>query len=124
MKSLLSKLKPKNCISNAKAMEMREHWVATRAKAIESELGFTDTRDVVWSVKDLEEYLAYVKRESVAQGIENPGVRVNFAAYKDTNRASLFFSPTVNPSENSGSNYEIECFNLGGAGWPPNDFGD
>jgi len=124
MNDFVNKLKPKNCIDNTEAMEMREHWVNTRAKAIDNDLGFTDTRDFVWSVEELEEYLAYVKRKSISQGIENPGIRVSLAAYKDSNNATLFFSPTIGTLSNSENNYKIESFNKGNGGWPPNDFGD
>ena len=124
MKEFVRKTKPENCIEDAQAMKMREHWNATRAQAIEQALGFTDSADFVWSLEALEEYIAYVKAQSKAQGIENPGIRANFAAYPDTNRASLFFSATVSPDGNADNNYNIEAFNIGGQGHPPVDFGD
>ena len=43
MKEFVRKTKPENCIEDAQAMKMREHWNATRAQAIEQ----AEVRDIV-----------------------------------------------------------------------------
>jgi len=105
---------------------MQENWVETKGNAIKEFLGVEDTRDFVWSVAELQQYLEYVKLQSQALGITNPGIRVNFAAYgkSKSDKATVFFSPTIHGGEDAENNYRIESFNKGISGWPPLDFGD
>jgi len=126
MEKVISKHLTKHCISNKRAMEIQQNWINTRAKAIKDTLGFEDTRNFIWSAEALKEYLEHVIEESNKQGISDPGIRVNFAAYNENegDKATVFFSPTIGANATAHSNYKIECFNFGLGEWPPMDFGD
>ncbi len=128
--------KPKKCISVDEAKELHSNWCEKRGKHLEKNLGFDDAKSFHWSVEELEEYLAYVKQESAAQGIKNPGVRVYFGAYSEKSckmgrgYSTLFFAPTGIPARSMGkdgfggndNNYQIAAFNKGGKGNPPFDY--
>ena len=116
--------KPSKCISVAEARSLQDNWVSTRAKDLKKDLGYEDTREFVYSVKELEEFLAYVKDQSTKQGISNPGVRIYFAAYNDatSNKATVFLAPTDGGSTDSDNNYNIDSLNLVGGGWPPKSY--
>lgn len=124
---------PKKCISVEEARELQNTWCDTRTPEIDNCLGFEDTREFWWSVKELKKYLRYVERESKKQGIENPGIRAYFGAYpKDKCKikrgyATMFFAPTGSPAGAPGkdgdcqaNNYKIEAYNRGTSGNPPN----
>ena len=113
---------PANCISEQKARELHDNWVATREPAIKQALGDFDTREFVFSVAELEEFLQYIKDES--GGILNPGVRIYFAAYKGENndKATVFLSPTKGPNKDSDDNYELKSLDFVGGGWPPKSY--
>jgi len=115
--------KPKNCISEEKARELQDNWVATRAKEIERVQG-PDQREVIYSIAELEEYLAYVKALSNEQGIKEPGIRIYFAAYNDdkSKLATAFLAPTKSSEINADNNYDIDPFNWGQGGWPPRNY--
>ncbi|GGD97152.1 hypothetical protein [Planktosalinus lacus] len=113
--------KPIKCITVEEARKLQDNWVSTRAKIIDSNLGIVDSREVHYSIEELEEYLAYVKEESQKQGINTPGIRVYFGAYDDSksNYATIFMAPTEGETESSNNNYNIEPFNFGQSGHPP-----
>ncbi|MEX0997756.1 MAG: hypothetical protein WDZ45_11960 [Flavobacteriaceae bacterium] len=116
--------KPSKCISVDAARALQDNWVATRQPEIDRTLGYTDAREVFYSVEELEEFLNYVKEESKKQGITNPGIRIYFSAYNDakSNKATVFLAPTVSDDKNSDNNYSIEALNEGGQGWPPKSY--
>lgn len=132
----ISKLsKPKKCISKEEAKELHDNWCNDREGHLKKNLGFTDTREFWWSLEELEEYLAYVKKESKKQGIHDPGIRVYLGAHskkqckKDKGYSTLFLSPTGSEPRASGkdggsreNNYRIAAFNGAGAGDPPKDY--
>jgi len=113
--------KPKKCISVAEAKTLRDNWHSTRAVCIEEERSGKDCSDVSYSVAELEEFLNYVKEESKKQGVSNPGVRIYFGAYDDNNSdmATVFLAP-IKGDDAKSNNYDIDPFNFGGNGWPPN----
>ncbi|QNJ99018.1 hypothetical protein [Constantimarinum furrinae] len=114
--------RPTKCISVSAAKVMHAKWISTRATPIAEAIGSEDTRDFVYSVAELQEFLDYVKDESVKLGVDNPGVRIYFAAYSadDSNKATVFLSATNGSDSNSPNNYDIDPFNVGTGGWPPN----
>ena len=117
--------KPDKCISVQKAKELHDNWVSSREPAITSmRNNVQDTREFVFSVAELEEFLEYVKSESKNQGINKPGIRIYFAAYNDVNsdRATLFLAPTDGDQIDSDNNYDIEPLNFVGGGWPPKTY--
>jgi len=116
--------KPQKCISETEARKLHDNWVNSRANHIQQGRGTEDAREVVYSVEELEEYLAYVKSESAKQGINKPGIRIYFAAYDTpaSDKATVFLAPTESGDVNSDNNYKIDSFNFGGGGWPPYNY--
>lgn len=116
--------KPSKCITEQEARDLQDNWVNTRGASIQNSRGVEDSREVVFSLADLEEYLAYVKSESTKQGIKEPGVRVYFGAYNDANstNATVFLSPTISSSMDADNNYNLSPFNTVLGGHPPKDY--
>ncbi|SFN59589.1 hypothetical protein [Salegentibacter flavus] len=120
---------PSKTITHEAAKEMQDRYVETRYEIITSQLG-PDTREFYWSLEDLEQYLAYVKKESQKQGVKNPGIRIYLGAYGEEKggKTTLFFSPTkdVISAENKGeaplNNYDILPMNTGSGLWPPGSY--
>jgi hypothetical protein len=113
--------KPKNCITPEAAKVLQNNWNDTRAKYIEKGLGTKDVCAVTFNIDQLQQFIDYVKAESTKQGIDNPGIRVYFAAYndKESNKATVFLNATESDDGNSANNYEIDPLNLGQNEWPP-----
>ena len=117
--------KPKNCISVSEAKNLHDNWTNTRAieanRLVNEE---TDTRDFTFSLDDLQEYIDYVREESSKQRVANPGIRIYFAAYDElyNDKATVFLAPTTGVEKDSDNNYEIDPFNRGIGGWPPNAY--
>lgn len=130
--------KPKKCISVDEAKKLQKKWMETRALEIEQAQGYKDTREFLYSLEELQEYLDYVKEQSSAQGIEKPGIRMYFGAYSKTyvkkSYATMFLSATKDLEKNIESleeeevsnktenNYEIDPFNTVLGGYPPKDY--
>jgi len=112
---------PAKCITVVAARALQDNWVATRQPEIDRTLNYQDAREVIYSVEELQEYLNYVKEESVKQGIANPGIRLYFAAYNTdaNNKATIFLAPTDGIAVGSNNIYTIQPFNHGMAGIPP-----
>ena len=117
-------VKPKNCISVSEAKELQGNWNRTRVSEIEIATGFKDVKDFTFSLKEIEEYVAYVKELSTRQGVSDPGIRIYFAAYDtlENKKATVFLAPTVGVSKDSDNNYEIDPLNRTQGGWPPNNY--
>jgi len=100
---------PASCVTQTVGKSLCEQWQTTRAQWIKNAEGYEDTCEFNMSLSDLQDYIDYVKAESMTQGIENPGVRVYFAAYSDGSqpKATLLLSPTVNGSAGAANNYTI-----------------
>lgn len=114
--------KPNKCISVQEARTLQDNWANTRGVSIQNSRGEEDSREVVYSVEELEEFLAYVKSQSSKKGITNPGIRIYFASYNDnkSTRSTVFLSATDSGDANSNNDYNTLPFNHGGSGWPPN----
>ncbi len=132
---VMGKNVPKKCIKVEEAKELQKEWCCTRTPEIDNCLGFEDTREFWWSVEELEEYLAYVKKESKEQGIDDPGIRMYFGAYPASKckskkgYATVFLAPTGAPAGGLGkggdlapNNYKIRAYNWGSSGNPPNTY--
>ena len=124
--------KPKKCICKQEAQELQKQWCDTRQNAINSCLGFEDSREFWWSLEELQEYLNYVREESNKQQIINPGIRVYLGAYpekkckENKGMTTIFLAPTGVPRGERGkdgalqpNNYNIESLNGAGGGSPP-----
>lgn len=116
--------KPKKCIPVSEAKTLQKRWMDTRAIAIDAARGSQDASDFTFSLTDLEEYVKYVRDESTKQNINDPGVRIYFAAYDDakSTKATVFLAPTVGVDVDDANNYNIDPLNRGGNGWPPNKY--
>lgn len=115
---------PAMCITPQEGKALCDKWNATRAEYIKNAEGYEDTCEFNMSIADLEAYLDYVKAESANQGIENPGVRVYFAAYSEGSqpKATLMLSPTVNGSTGAANNYTIAPGNRTTGDIPPKSY--
>lgn len=113
--------KPSNCITVAEARQLQDNWVATRAVDIERALGSEDTREFLFSVAELEQFLAYVKAGS---GSMNPGIRIYFGAYDNatSDKATVFLAPTNGITAGSPNNYNLEPLNRSISGFPPKNY--
>ncbi len=113
--------KPSNCITVAEAKQLQNNWKATRAVDIEAAMGSVDTREFLFSVAELQQFLDYVKAGS---GVMNPGIRIYFAANDNdlTDKATVFLAPTLGVTAGSLNNYSLEPLNKGIAGFPPTNY--
>ncbi len=117
-------IKPSNCISVAEAKTLQANWNDNQAKDIEREMGSKDVCAVTFNIDQLQQFINYVKSESAKQRIDNPGIRVYFAAYdsEKDDKATVFLNATESDDGNSANNYGIDPLNRGGNGWPPNAY--
>ena len=114
--------KPLNCITVDEAKQLQKNWIATRAMDIERSQGSVDTRDFLFSVAELQQFLDYIKA-GTALGAQ-PGVRIYFGA-KDSDssdKATVFLAPTIGTTAGAANNYKLEPLNRGLAGFPPNNY--
>jgi len=124
-------------ISIKDARILEQEYVKTRANSlntilkkkglIESE----DVRDVWFDLEALKDYIAYVEQTAAKKGItKNLGLRVYFGAYPDKQeyedkrgKATVVFLPTHSSYGSENENFsDLDGFNWGGGGWPPNGF--
>ena len=112
---------PSKCITETEARELQNNWMATRAVQIERGMGNEDTREFLFSVAELQEFLDYIK---AGTDNLNPGVRIYFAAYDNdaSDKATVFLAPTIGASAGSENNYNLKPLNRGVSGWPPKSY--
>jgi hypothetical protein len=113
--------KPINCITVAEARQLQDNWVATRAVEIERGMGSEDTREFLFSVAELQQFLDYVKTGS---GSLNPGIRIYLGAYDNniTDKATVFLAPTMGVALGVANDYSLEPLNKSMNGWPPKNY--
>ncbi len=116
--------KPKNCITVAEAKKLQNNWNTTRAVDIKKAMGSEDVCAVTFNINQLQQFIDYVKAESTIKGIDNPGIRVYFAAYndKESTKATVFLNATESDDGNSANNYGVDPLNRTNGGWPPNAY--
>lgn len=114
--------KPSNCITVAEARQLQNNWVATRAVDIEAAMGSIDTREFLFSVAELQQFLDYIKAGSTLGS--QSGVRIYFAAYDNptNDKATLFLAPTLGITAGSPNNYLLEPLNRSISGFPPTNY--
>lgn len=129
--------KPENAISVKKAQELCNNF-DTRHDTISALIGKPDNRSSWHSIKEIEQYIAYIKKEGQERGLNVNGIRIYFGAYgpKEVGRenySTLFLVPTVKGRSNTvkgvknfaavdtlnRDTYDIDPLNLGEAGNPP-----
>jgi hypothetical protein len=115
--------KPQKCITVQAAKDMYNNWQNSRGSSIESD-GYQDVCDFTFSLAEMQEFLDYVKDESEKADINNPGIRIYFAAYGTDSQsgATVFLAPTTGADADSDNNYDLDPFNTVGGGWPPNNY--
>lgn len=113
--------KPANCITVAEARQLNENWIGTRALYVEEGMGSPDTREFLFSVEVLQEFLDYVKAGTKEY---EPGIRVYFAAYgpDESNKSTVFLAPTLGVDVDSENNYDLQPLNRSVQGWPPKNY--
>lgn len=114
--------KPSNCITVAEARQLQDNWVATRAGDIEQSQGSVDTREFLFSVAELQQFLDYIKGASDIGA--HPGVRIYFGANDSdiSDKATVFLAPTVGTSAGANNNYNLQPLNRGISGFPPKNY--
>lgn len=116
--------KPANCISVTEARKLQDNWVATRAADIEQAQGHVDTREFLFSVAELQQFLDYIKKQSSVDSVAQPGVRIYFGANGNggSGKATVFLSPTLGITQGADNNYKLEPLNRGITGFPPKNY--
>ncbi|TBW26812.1 hypothetical protein [Gramella sp. KN1008] len=140
--------RPAKCITIEKARVLQKKWRDTRGKLFEENEKYQDSCEVWYSLDELQEYINYVRDLSAEQGVERPGISIWLGAEDNKGKkdglSTVFLSATKESSasenavveNNSGSsdvvlaltsesyetNYEIDAYNDGGVGWPPQKF--
>lgn len=128
--------KPENAISVKKAQELSNNFDA-RHDTISALIGKPDNRSSWYSLKDLEQYIAYVKKEGTDKGLTIDGLRIYFGAYgpKEVGRenySTVFLVPTTKGNSNAvkgvknfaavddtSEDTDIDPLNYGSPGNPP-----
>ncbi|MFC6860226.1 hypothetical protein [Zunongwangia atlantica] len=122
--------RPKNCISVEEAKDLEYRWQETRGELLEKGLGYVDTHQTIFTIKELRNYLDYVERESVLQEIEAPKIAIFLGAYKKTEErpslTTVFLAPTKSVASglnlSDEINYDIDPLNNGVEPWPPGKY--
>ncbi len=116
--------KPRNCITVLEAKALQKNWNDNQAKDIEKAMGSKDVCAVTFNIDQLQQFIDYVKSESTKQSIDNPGIRIYFAAYNSEkdNKATVFLNATESDDGNSANNYGIDPLNFGNGEWPPHAY--
>lgn len=114
-------IKPMGVISQAQAKALNDNWTLHRKAAVDSAAQKQgrnqDDRSTWWSLKDVEDYLAYAKNQSDSLGYDMNGIRVYLGVYgKNAGQAkkdltTMFMVPTGKKSMSKASSIML----------PPND---
>ncbi|MEW4925730.1 hypothetical protein [Algibacter sp. 2305UL17-15] len=101
-------VKPKGVISVAEATNLSNNWTKLRQRVVDSiterQVGKKDYRSASWSLKDIEDYIAYSKVESKKLGYDMKGLRVYLGVYGEKLRpnenglTTMFIVPTGSKS--------------------------
>jgi len=96
-------VKPKGVISAKEAQVLNDNWTKFRKPVLDSitkrTAGKEDNRWAWWSLKDIEDYIAYTKVGAKEAGEEFTGLRMYFGVYGENNAAknnlsTVFIVPT------------------------------
>lgn len=118
-------------IDYSEAEELHQNWLEGQGRLIADALGHEESYEVNFSAQELLAYLKYVIESSKNQGLENPGIRILFGAYKEGENpppnihktsATVVLVPTEESSVTSSCNKELNPLNRASTGWPPIGF--
>ncbi|WP_309641292.1 hypothetical protein [Flavobacterium sp.] len=124
-------MKPEKAIDFETAKTLNSNYNATRAKLHKDVLGKDDSNAVWYSLKELEEYMDYIKSEGRLKGYSVDGIRFYMGVYPETaadGRAgftTIFLAPTkevtdIDTHESSSVDIlDIAAYNFGSMGNPP-----
>lgn len=127
-------MRPQKCITVDEAKALQKNWKKTRAQEIERAQKYEDTREFWYSLDELQEYINYVRAKTDEQGLKNPGIRIYFGAYpqsqEDKSYSTVFLVPTSRSlsendnieDESNENNYDIDPLNHGSGGIPPTSY--
>ncbi|WMI64952.1 hypothetical protein RBH94_12890 [Aestuariibaculum sp. YM273] len=114
-------IKPKGVITQAEAMMLNDNWTKYRKKVVDSAAKAQgadkdDTRSVEWSLKEIEDYLAWAKKEADTFNYKMTGIRVYLGVYgKNAGQAkkdltTMFIAPIgkVNKAQASSLNLRVD----------------
>ena len=128
---------PKQLISNEKAKELNQNFIAAKTNSKKNLSDKEDANALWYSLQTLENYIAYIKTEGNTKGYDVDGIRFYFGVYSDTETkdkagyTTLFLSPTgklktknlisrtIDSSTDSKDIIELQPMNFGGMGNPP-----
>ncbi len=122
-------IKPKGVITQAEAMMLNDNWTKYRKKVVDSAAKAQgadkdDTRSVEWSLKEIEDYLAWAKKEADTFNYKMTGIRVYLGVYgKNAGQAkkdltTMFIVPIGDPKPEQASSVNLR---LGASGTLPID---
>lgn len=107
-------VKPKGVISIEEAKELNSNWTQFRKPVLDSiaerRAGKEDYRWAWWSLKDIEDYIAFIKD---SEGENFTGLRMYFGAYGENasdgkkNLSTIFIVPTGNKKMSKGSLFNV-----------------
>jgi len=119
--------KPTGVITQAQAKVLNDNWTLHRKAAVDSAAQkqgrSQDDRSTWWSLKDIEDYLAYAKNESDSLGYDMDGIRVYLGVYgKNAGQTkkdltTMFIVPTGKKSHSQAGS-TIFNFQTGGGDLP------
>lgn len=140
--------KPEGTITPDRANILEETYKEKRWNIINENIGYQDTREFVFELNRLKQYIAYVEAEATAMGYSGLGLRVYLGAYPegfvgvDNERieTTVFFIPTAkngpnelgtkstnNRLQDDGENNDeningIDGLNYASGGMPPKEY--
>jgi len=127
-------MEPTQLITLEKARELNKNYNDTRAGLHQQKLGKEDANAVWYSLQELENYIAYIKRQGIEKGFDVDGIRLYMGVYPATEEASkagyttIFLAPTglaknvQKQATNTGGSPDIlaiNAMNFGSMGNPP-----
>ena len=135
---------PTQLISNDVAKELNRNYNNTRHRLVSQSINKEDANSAWYSIKELENYIYYIKKQGKAKGYNVNGIRFYLGAYPNTseynekaNMTTIFLTPTgkrtdvqkgsflslpamtIQTLEENPDIEEIEPMNFGGMGHPP-----
>jgi len=121
--------------------ELETIYKKTRFDTLNSILGYTDTREVWFSIREIKEYIKYTEKFAEEKKYKNLGLRFYFGAYPATkdekSYSTIFIVPTAtnisniikpnhlvqaNDHDISENMPGIKAYNFGGLGHPPKEY--
>ncbi|MFD1613749.1 hypothetical protein [Gelatiniphilus marinus] len=106
-------VKPKGVITPDQAMALNNNWTKYRKAAVDSAAARQgreiDDRSTWWSIKNIENYIAYSKKQTDSLGYTITGLRVYLGVYGENagrtkrNLTTMFVVPTVKKAKDKAS---------------------